>query len=245
MNLDNLKLVTMTGADDSVTAAEMISISKAFPHVEWGILFGSVGGSTGATRFPSNKWLAKELPKLGKAKVNLSAHLCGPYVRQLVVNGDFLWKYVYSELADYFQRIQINFHGGYHKFHQAFKYRIAGEPYQFMLQVDGVNDGQIAKLVKSGHVKQLFDLSSGAGTLPENGWPDPNGYCGYAGGLGPDNITAQLPLIAAAAGPQTYWIDMETRIRSFKDKLFDFDKVVSVLEQVEVLRDKPKPSIIL
>jgi hypothetical protein len=57
---------------------------------------------------------------------------------------------------------------------------------------------------------------------------------GYAGGLGPENVAAQLPIIDAhRSGPGLplipYWIDMETKIRDEQERL-DLSKVRTVLE---------------
>jgi hypothetical protein len=63
-------------------------------------------------------------------------------------------------------------------------------------------------------------------------WPKPleDVLCGYAGGLGPDNIEAQLELISKAVGNREIWVDMETHVRSNDDQRFDLDKVEKVLE---------------
>ena len=88
----------------------------------------------------------------------------------------------------------------------------------------------------------LFDLSHGAGVLPEQ-WPKPlpGIRCGYAGGLSPDNIKEQLTLISAAVGDTPIWIDMETHVRSNNDRLFDLGKVEQVLK---VLYDMHKAGTI-
>src|SRR4051812_22281709 len=104
--------VTITGADDSVNGDDLVSLSKTYPFVEWGILFAGFA-ATGASRFPSANWLDKELPKL--KDLNLCCHLCGRWVRDLVLRGDFTWLYAYPEIADLFGRFQINTHGLPHK----------------------------------------------------------------------------------------------------------------------------------
>jgi len=45
-------------------------------------------------------------------------------------------------------------------------------------------------------------------------WPQPLPIpCGYAGGLGPDNIQQELGRIAAVAGARPIWVDMEGKLR--------------------------------
>lgn len=51
----------------------------------------------------------------------------------------------------------------------------------------------------------------------------------YAGGIGPDNIQQELRRIRQVAQGHKVWIDMETKVRSNSDNLFDFNKVGFVL----------------
>jgi len=116
-------------------------------------------------------------------------------------------------------------------------------PRQFIFQIDGANGNQHLESLYAenddGSVDAvpLFDISGGAGILPAQ-WPKPqymstdtdHCYHGYAGGLGPDNLETQLPLIAEAAGNTRIWIDMETRVRSSDDRQFDLQKVRRCLE---------------
>lgn len=230
------KIVTFTGADDSVQAEEIIALAKKYPSTEWGILFG--GPNSGASRFPSRLWVIKNIPKLAEAGLNLCAHLCGGPVYDLVQRGDFTWLYYYDEdITGAFQRVQINFHGqrGYKPVNWLFD-RLNATPYQFIFQDDEVN-GHIAGHLGGDKRVRLFDVSHGAGVLPENPWPkrEATEYMGYAGGLGPDNIKEQLPLISKASGGKQYgpyWIDMETRVRSNRDKQFDLEKCEQVCKVV-------------
>jgi phosphoribosylanthranilate isomerase len=82
----------------------------------------------------------------------------------------------------------------------------------------------------------LFDASKGKGLLASS-WSEPylhhHGafFCGYAGGLGPQNMAQQLPLIhqaASAHGSSPYWTDMESGLRT--DHQFDLIKAERVLK---------------
>jgi hypothetical protein len=55
--------------------------------------------------------------------------------------------------------------------------------------------------------------------------------CGYAGGIGPDSIGADLTRIAEAVGEGVIWIDMEGRVRDEADR-FDLNRVETVLRAV-------------
>lgn len=222
-----LKVVTMTGADNSVDPSDLFKISEKYPHVEWGILFS--GRGVEASRFPSYDWVS-ELLKYAPTDLRLCAHLCGPWVFDALMDGKPME--LITEFPQ-FQRVQLNTHG----VNIAEQYKepkwIKTLPItkQIIFQVDGSNY-HVPSWCEAGYGVPLFDMSSGAGVLPEEGWPTvwPNIYCGYAGGLGPANINNQLEAISRAVGDGECWIDMETRIRSLKDHQFDLAKVEEVLE---------------
>lgn len=229
-----LDRVTITGADDTVQPEDLLALSKTFPFVEWGVLVSA--SSTGSPRFPSLPWV-QELQKLAlKETLNLSLHVCGRWVRGLLMGElDPLVK----DLACGFQRAQLNFHA------ETLEYKRD----EFLKALNGLADQQIIFQIDNNlgetfyaiagaddqpyDVVPLYDLSHGAGVLPKEGWPAPLNakvYTGYAGGLGPDNLQEQIPLIGAAAGNCRIWIDMETRVRSDRDRLFDLDKVRRCLQ---------------
>ena len=57
--------------------------------------------------------------------------------------------------------------------------------------------------------------------------------CGYAGGLGPDNVVEQVQKISQHVDPSaSIWIDMERRVRSDDDKWLDLGKVRTVLAKM-------------
>jgi hypothetical protein len=235
MNLDR---VTITGADDSVKIEELLMLSKEFPFVEWGILASS--SNVGSPRFPSWGWMyqLRELAAATEPAMQLSLHLCGSWVRRILV-GDL--DQAVRELVGQHARVQLNFHAERNtckpdEFASALK-RL--EPCQFIFQIDGAQGNSHMEslfLVSDIDAVPLFDISGGAGILPKT-WPKPVNmrkseylYHGYAGGLGPDNLLEQLPLIGEAAGTARIWIDMETRVRSADDQVFDLVKVRRCLE---------------
>ena len=71
------------------------------------------------------------------------------------------------------------------------------------------------------NIVALFDSSGGRG-LPGK-WRAPIEIpCGYAGGLGPDNIEKELISISKVAGDEFIWIDMESKIRYFDEYNIDY-----------------------
>ncbi len=230
----NLNRVTFTGADDSVDPGQLLEISARYPEVEWGILFSQK--HQGSPRYPSEKWVVELVARVASSKFQprLSAHLCGKWVRDFVKGIDFTWETYSRGLSRSFKRVQLNFHAEWHQAHEKFDTMLAlkGMDYRFIFQVDGVNDGQVRSWCDRGWGSPLFDTSGGAGRVP-NEWPEswPELYCGYAGGLGPENIHHQFMAIERVAKGWV-WIDMERRVRSADDTKFELEKCLDVLRAV-------------
>lgn len=247
-----LKRVTLTGADDSVEPDQLAVLSADFPFVEWGILAHQATNRLPphewAPRWPSRDWIIN-LQSIVKndSPLHLSLHLCGHWVRELLLGRD----HVPPQLYDQFQRVQLNFHAENTPCDKAAFYNaLAAIPgkrsWIFQIDESGGNEHMSSlweeiDRVEGRHLDTvpLFDVSGGAGIVPDE-WPKPyymltdEDYVlhGYAGGLGPDNVLAELNRIKAVAGRCNIWIDMETKIRSKSDSVFDLNKCRSVLEQV-------------
>ena len=95
---------------------------------------------------------------------------------------------------------------------------------------DDVNNDLLDKVTSDGiNAVPLFDISGGRGIVPKE-WPKQKGYCGYAGGLSPDNLQEQLEKIEKVVDDVPIWIDAETHLRSPDNSILDLDKVRSFLE---------------
>lgn len=97
-------------------------------------------------------------------------------------------------------------------------------------------------------VSMLFDCSHGAGVLPR-AWPNsiPSIKCGYAVGMGPKNIGAQIVRIEEAyqrgGSSFPYWVDMETLVRTDESPdEFDLKKCLAVAVELAplVITDDPQ-----
>jgi hypothetical protein len=222
-----LKRVTITGADNSVDPRSLADLSKEFPFVEWGILFSR---KQKGPRWPSRQWF-EELAVVDQHsnQLRLSLHLCGAVVRE-TLKGDFSGMLLEVPKVEMFQRVQLNTHGQVHEFNSSFISTASDMEPEFIFQFDEVNNELFQQASGKGF-SALFDLSHGAGVLPEN-WPYPlPGFkCGYAGGLGPDNLDQQLQKIESLVGETPIWVDMETKVRTNDDQHFDVAKVRKCLE---------------
>jgi hypothetical protein len=225
-----LNRVTVTGADDTVKPAELIELGQRYPFLEFGILLSPK--SVGSSRFPTVKW-QQELTWLLhglRQKVQLSAHLCGDYVRQ-AFRGYSQELEQNCPLWPYFGRTQLNTHG-----HQTptnlpqlitLVQRFLRSGKQTIFQFDGENTNTLLEVSLQTECAALFDISHGAGKSPDR-WSRPfGGYCGYAGGLSPDNVEDELKRIARQHGDDPAWIDAETKLFRWSDSgpVFDFREV--------------------
>jgi hypothetical protein len=234
-----LDRVTVTGADDSIDPEQLIQLTMRFPFVEWGILLSR--SQEGGPRFPSTAWI--ERLKLVADTVNkmqgpmrLSGHLCGQWVRALC-RGSNRFRAERPTIADMFQRVQLNFHGDLHDVDEDFLPVVLRDwgREEYILQFDDVNNLIIGALWMRGiKAVPLFDRSGGAGREPDE-WPSPVAhYCGYAGGLRPDEVARQYRRIELAAGPSRVWTDIETHVFSEDGRKFDLAKVEQYLSAAEL-----------
>lgn len=210
----NLTHCTLTGVDESTPLADVYALAAAFPLVEWGFLYSPKRqGQPG--RYPSIMFLADAFQSL-PPNVRVAMHVCGDGVHNLLdgcTNEVKLLDLVVARKG----RIQLNFN-------QIRKPVDLGKladllllypETTFITQDNNANQGVWWFIAERGLVNHavLFDGSGGQG-IPCSEWPQPLPIsCGYAGGLGPDNIQAELEQIAAVAGSRSTWIDMEGKLR--------------------------------
>ena len=227
-----LNRVTITGADNSIRPEDLLPLSEEFPFVEWAILVSQTKEDN--PRYPTRAWI-DELAILGKSHgLKLAGHICGAWVRDLVVKKSPAVFEERPEFLEYFPRIQLNFSP--YSAAQLFLELLKPYKNQFILQVGSKYKSEKIAMLNLGRsmgldLAVLFDRSGGKGVLPLD-WPEPIDpfYLGYAGGLGPDSLSDQIPKIQEVVGTRTIWLDMESRVRSEDDQQFDLEKVRASLE---------------
>lgn len=218
--------ISLTGADDKVDPARLQDLSKKFPLVEWAIL--SSEKAQGHSRFPTEDWVSafhKACPAVRKA-----IHLCGRDVDGFLAMDSR----IHAKVAK-FDRVQLNFsHRRQPKNLDALVKAANSVSQIVIIQHNSANASLWAELRdKVTNLAFLFDSSGGRGRSPKDGWPDmlPRTVCGFSGGLGPDNIAAELETIAGIAGGAKFWLDMESKLRSPGDDSFDLDACESALSR--------------
>lgn len=228
-----IKYVTMTGADDKTSIEGMAKLSSRFEFAEWGILFSQA--RAGVPRYPSLDWVEslRSFPW-----VNYSAHLCGKWVSDAMKLG--VVTFLNDDMLDLFGRVQLNM--GKDRLRSALDpergellWQSLSDSTQFIL---GGNypDTVDPRLFFVSEVYPIFDASGGCGDLAKE-WRAPwvvDGtplFCGYAGGLSPENLEEQLSLIdkVCEVKETEIWIDAESGLRNDKDE-FDLGKCEQFLE---------------
>lgn len=218
-----LKYVSITGADDEVAVSDLNKIADEHPYVEWAILL--MPERMGEKRFPSAGWIRRFADTYKGA--HKAMHLCGSAFLGFIDNDPEI-----LGLMRGFRRIQLNLEFGNvaGKFDTAKLIdQIRAHPeFEFVIQYTEKNRDLLPKLKDLANHALLFDQSAGRGVAPDS-WPSPiaGHFCGYAGGLNPDNIGRNLAAIAKAASAAETWIDMESGVRT--DDRFDLKKVGTIL----------------
>lgn len=203
--------ITFTGVDDATDAEGLIQLADDYP-VEFGLLFSPKrqGIEPRYPKLSTIAWLASELP------LSWSAHLCGADARAWIEEDRC------AHDLRYFRRVQIN----------------TADPFVMPSQI-GISAAKrnLRAILQSrgefprvASVDVLFDASGGRGIVPSD-WPlaVKTTFCGYAGGLRPENVAAAVATISQRA--HRYWIDMETGVRDHND-LFSLEKCRAVCEAI-------------
>jgi phosphoribosylanthranilate isomerase len=190
-------LITVTGADERTDLTALATLT-ASEDCEVGILYSA--NPEGRNRYPRKEWIieaAKVLPRT-------SIHICGRTARAELSSGRL------DELLERALRIQVNGDWSFWDMSALCKrYRL----HSVINQIRGHEVFQDLSSEDFNH-QLLVDSSGGRGVSPDK-WVrlDTNLVVGYAGGLGPDNLRAELPKIVAVATAGRWWVDMESSLR--------------------------------
>ena len=248
-----LRALGFCGVDDSVSPRFLGAVSHLYPKVEFGVLFRP--DKEGQPRYASPEWVQKLSSVAAKSngKMKLAAHLCGSRVNE-VLDGNDSFLSTLPTLG--FQRVQINATAvngvdvsRLGDMVDSFLSVVARHPelefilqkneetkplWNGLLQMDSHEAGPSGFLLPN--VSMLVDESKGTGITSTTPWPTPPSNdeykIGYAGGIGPSNIHTVLADVMVAGSGHAIWIDMESKLRSFKNDMdvFDLDKCYEVID---------------
>lgn len=214
---------TFTGVDSEVSKKDIEAISNDYKYVEWGYLYSPVRAGTPG-RYMSAYRIEDHLKTLPQ-NVNTTLHICGKGVSDFILLERGYHESLIELIKDRGGRVQINFNFSRDTLDlNLLANRIkAYSSISFIIQENKSNAGVINSLLCQGatNISALFDSSGGRG-IPGK-WRAPLGIpCGYAGGLGPDNIGKELIAINKVVGNNSIWIDMESNIRQVGYQNTDF-----------------------
>ncbi len=232
--------VTFTGADPSCSVDALLGLLENAPGLELAFLYSETRQGSG--RYPPARWIRETVTTIeqciGPGRVAL--HVCGRARFRFLDGGT-----VDPELGELgrFARIQLN--GELTREHaEAVETMMREHPErQLIVQCEHSADLRAALPPFGSALQVLFDASGGRGILRAS-WPRPlEGHvCGYAGGLGPDNLAHELPRITQAAGAVPYWIDMEGKLRDAQDRfqVQQAREVLRVLAHADTRQELPE-----
>ncbi len=228
-----LTACTLTGVDTHTDLDRVFDLSRRYPFAEWGVLYSpGRAGRAGMWRYPDIAWFERMLlPRLAAnpGGPRFALHLCGGAVGEFL-NGEG----AAARIAADFPRIQINLRNGRDQSPLLCE-ALRRHPDQTLITQHNLGNLLLHRdLSGFPNYAVLFDSSGGRGILRRR-WSAPLMQesrilaCGYAGGLGPENLATELPRIRDAAQGQPFWIDMESRLRDDHDR-FDLDRAGRCLE---------------
>lgn len=240
MKNNTLLRCTFTGVDEKSSLEQISNLSQAYPFVEWGVLLSTSENSPlGKNRYPSIDWLNENLPKLKNIAdtygSSIALHVCGKETKELLAQTE---NSIALKLLPFVNRIQINFFYKEPQIEQLENLCKNFPHITFITQHNNKNFDLYKKVFSTNH-QVLFDQSGGKG-IETKEWESPleNKICGYAGGLGPNNISEQFVSIQNITD-RPFWIDMEGKIRTHD--LLDLELCRKVLLEVSNLAFKNVP----
>lgn len=222
-----LKHVTFTGVDSFTDIDELCQIQQQYPLAEFGVLVAENWKDNGY-RYPDLKTL---LPTLADKSLNLSCHLCGRTAREAVLNDFSTVMELCNGYFHVFRRCQLNVSRN-KKNPQRLEIDIPNTLNEIIIQQHSANDcGLYLNSLPNDKVSVLLDASGGRGVDTPIQVLAISNKVGYAGGISPDNVVDKIRQLEENPDVQSYWIDMETHVRT--GNKFDLDKVRTVLTNID------------
>jgi hypothetical protein len=206
--------VTFSGVDETADVERLKEIRSHYFTVEWGLRI-AVENHGRTAGFPTVDWIGKLAPEL-----NLSAQLWGKSAADFLRGDNTELMARYGQVWSLFRRIQINSADGIDRVDlPALTRLIEKNPGKHLiLRIRGRHLEVADALLAHGiSCSTLFDESE-AQDPAQKRWP--KGLkrfagCGYAGGLGPDNIYKQLsPILNAAQSAERWWVEIDSSLRT-------------------------------
>jgi hypothetical protein len=209
---------TVSGIDETTPLVELAVVSDIYPYAEWGFLYWPKRQGTPG-RYPSVARIQRAFNEL-PPYVRVALHVCGSGVAQLL-DGERVVCGIFEQVRARGGRVQLNFDALEARvdLDQLRQFMLARASVVFITRHSENHTPVIKALAGVANHAIVLDASPGREISPQ-AWPPATALlpCGYAGGLGPDNLGQQLPRIYEAAGKAEFWIEMEGRLRDEHDR---------------------------
>lgn len=189
------KYITLTGADSYTSIKALVELAAEYDQLEIGFLYSA--SSESGNRYPSAAKVTNAVQALaGRCAV----HICGSRARSQMLAGEI------EPMLMHAQRVQVN---GALTLEEV--QLLSHRAREIIVQYNDNNAHLLSTECKN--VSFLVDASGGRGISPSK-WvrPETSKAVGFAGGLGPNNLSNQLKEIAPVAGVDS-WVDMESQLR--------------------------------
>ena len=224
-----LTKVTFTGVDERTDLSRLAALQENYPFAEFGVLL-SYDWQENGNRFPAPVFLNT----LKDLRLKLSAHFCGLLAVDIARGKLFKMSELLNGCQKIFRRCQLNLKAG-----EMITELRKLQPIPFMREIIiQMHSPEMCRRFLCGdrpkNASFLLDASGGNGIdTPIDIVTAPGVHIGYAGGIGPDNVAEKLRTLLAYPSDESFWVDMETRVRT--DDWLDLDKVEQVLKTCEGL----------
>lgn len=220
--------ITFNGIDRLTDLQRLQEIQKKYPLSEFGVLLSENWENNG-----NRYYNPKELYKLKRLNLNLSAHLCGRLARKAIRN-DFIPVQEFCEgYFDIFQRIQINIVKYGNKNPKKLVLNLPSSLNEAIIQQESADNCDLFmnyynSCNDDSSISILIDGSGGQGLDNGINILDTTAKVGYAGGINEENVIEKLDYLMNHT--QNFWIDMESGVRT--NDWFDLEKVQHICEMV-------------
>jgi|GEM_PF-4232279 len=220
----DLQHITISGIDDTVPIDKVLELAEKYPKMEIGILL-SRDEMGRLPRYPSLTYIMKLCQHSDTLK--LSAHICRGWMIDLLKKQVSIWPDL-RHIWDHFSRVQFNYYT-YFTRGDIFPASYSGKARQMVESIAHpcfANKELIFPysmyskrfldeflVIDPARMSIFYDDSAGIGKeLTEVLPPYKNCKQGYAGSLGPSNLSDILNKIKDVAGETPVWADSETQL---------------------------------
>lgn len=248
-----IKYVTCSGTNETTSMLQLVNLLQVFPLAEIGVQVSAEQCLQKSGRLP---WIyaLSALAIQEKKKLNAALHVNNGWVADLgqgIIAPELmeLMNLKGTDGEPFFQRIQLNFKVGREQTPDLMKLGnlLSNFPqHRFILSYNDSNKTVIEQLYERGReFDLLYDGSFGQGIAPDMR-PAPVWPCvlqGYAGGIGPDNVSEVLSKVHTSwlkkPNYKGIYLDAQRRLED-EDGHLDLRKCAKYLQQVDAWRWRTK-----